>query len=422
MRQSELFTRARREAPTDEVAKNAKLLIRAGFIHKEMAGVYSYLPLGLRVIRKLENLIRRAMLALPAQEVLLPALQSKESWLATGRWDKMTDLYKLRDESGREFALGPTHEEVVTPLVKNFLSSYQDLPCLPAGRPFAIFQFQTKFRMEPRVKSGLLRTREFLMKDLYSFHRDAAGLKLFYDEVINGYRAIFKTLGLESSTYLTLAGGGTFAEFSHEFQTLTAAGEDRILICAACHLAVNEEIKDKRPTCPGCAGELSAPQTSIETANIFDLGTNFSRAFNLTYRDENGARQPVLMACYGFGVSRLLGALAEIMADDRGLVWPPPVAPFTIHLLPLGPAAGRPAAAARELYEQLQKLGLETLWDDRPVSAGEKFAEADLIGIPYRVVISDRTLAVSPKVELTERQNSGEKRLVTVNELCAFLG
>src|SRR3989344_2469243 len=228
MRQSELFTKARREDPTDEVEKNPNLLIRSGFIHKEMVGVYSYLPLGLRVVRKLENLIRRAMIALQAQEVLLPALQPKEPWLATGRWDKMTDLYKLRDESGREFALGPTHEEVVTPLVKNFLSSYQDLP-------FAVFQFQTKFRMEPRVKSGLLRGREFLMKDSYSFHRDAADLKRFYEGVINAYRTIFKTLGLGSNTYLTLAAGGAFAEFSHEFKTLTAAGEDIIRICAACH-------------------------------------------------------------------------------------------------------------------------------------------------------------------------------------------
>ena len=414
MRQSELFTKARREDPTDEVAKNAKLLIRAGFIHKEMAGVYSYLPLGLRVVRKLENLIRRAMIALPAQEVLLPALQPKEPWLATGRWDKMTDLYKLRDESGREFALGPTPEEVVTPLVKNFLSSYQDLP-------FAVFQFQTKFRMEPRVKSGLLRGREFLMKDSYSFHRDAADLKRFYEGVINAYRTIFKTLGLGSNTYLTLAAGGTFAEFSHEFQTLTAAGEDIIRICAACHLAVNDGIKNKQPVCPSCGRELSGPQTAIETANIFELGINFSRVFNLTYRDEAGTDRLALMGCYGFGVSRLLGALVEIMSDDRGLVWPAAAAPFTVHLLSLGPANGRAAGAARELYERLQKIGLEALWDERAVSAGEKLAEADLIGIPYRVVVSDRTLADN-KVELTERRAGGEKRLITADELCAFLG
>ncbi|MBI2100581.1 MAG: prolyl-tRNA synthetase [Candidatus Vogelbacteria bacterium] len=415
MRQSELFTRARREAPADETAKNAKLLIRAGFIHKEMAGVYSYLPLGLRVIRKLENLIRRAMVALPAQEVLLPALQPKESWLLTGRWDKMTDLYKLRDESGREFALGPTHEEVVTPLVKNFLSSYQDLP-------LAIWQFQTKFRMEPRAKSGLLRGREFLMKDLYSFHRDAIDLKRFYQGVINSYRTIFKTLGLESSTYLTLSGGGTFAEFSHEFQTLTAAGEDLIRICADCHLAVNEEIKNKQPVCPSCGSPLSQTQTAIETANIFELGTKFSRAFNLTYRDQAGSDQLPFMGCYGFGVSRLLGALVEIMADERGLIWPPAAAPFRLHLLSFGSANGRALGTARELYDRLQKIGCETLWDDRAASAGEKLAEADLIGIPYRVVVSDRTLAVGDKVELTERRDSEEKRFVTADELCAFLG
>ena len=333
MRQSELFTQPRREAPADEVATNAKLLVRAGFIHKEMAGVYSFLPLGWRVLQKLENLIRQEILTLGAQEILMPALQPKENWQTTGRWDKMTDLYKLRDRSERELALGPTHEEIITPLVKNYLNSYQDLP-------LSVFQFQTKFRMEPRAKSGLLRGREFLMKDLYSFHRDETDLQHFYDLVTVAYKRIFEILGLTEKTYLTLAAGGTFAEFSHEFQVLTPAGEDSIRLCKSCHLAVNEEIFDRKNNCPGCGTQKLESETAIEVANIFKLGTNFSQVFNLTYRDETGVNQPMIMGCYGLGVSRLMGALVEILSDERGLVWPEAAAPFPIHLLSLGLADG----------------------------------------------------------------------------------
>jgi len=413
MRQSELFTRTRREAPADEVAKNAKLLARAGFIHKEMAGVYSFLPLGLRVLNKLENLIRQEMLGLPAQEVSLPALQPKENWQLTGRWDKMTDLYKLEDQSERELALGPTHEEIVTPLVKNYLSSYQDLP-------LAIFQFQTKFRMEPRAKSGLLRGREFLMKDLYSFHRDETDLQNFYNQVIGAYQKIFVQLNLSDQTYLTLAGGGTFAEFSHEFQTLTPAGEDTIRICASCHLAVNDEISEKQKNCPNCGNGDLETETAIEAANIFKLGTNFSQPFNLTYRDKKGVNQSVIMGCYGLGVSRLMGILAEVMSDDRGLIWPVAAAPFPLHLLSLGQGDSEAIKAAAKLEQNLCALGHEILWDDRIIAAGEKFADADLIGLPRRAIISDKTLTMG-KIELAERR-TGEKSFLTETELCASLG
>ena len=413
MRQSELFTRGRREAPADEVAKNAKLLVRAGFIHKEMAGVYSFLPLGWLVLKKLEKLVRTEMLALGAQEILMSALQPKDNWQATGRWEKMTDLYKLRDRNERELALGPTHEEIVTPLVKNYLDSYQDLP-------LAVFQFQTKFRMEPRAKSGLLRGREFLMKDLYSFHRDEADLQRFYDLVSTAYKKILMQLGLAEKTYFTLAGGGTFAEFSHEFQILTPAGEDSIRFCDRCRLAVNEEIFDRQNNCPGCGTEKLPIATAIEIANIFKLGANFSRAFNLTYRDQAGVNQPVLMGCYGLGISRLLGALAEVLSDEKGLVWPEPAAPFLIHLLSVGPAAGPAGRAAERLYERLIKLGREIFWDDREISAGEKFAGADLLGLPYQVVISEKTLAAG-KIELIKR-TTGEKSFLTEDELCVWPG
>ena len=413
MRQSELFTRGRREAPADEVAKNAKLLVRAGFVHKEMAGVYSFLPLGWLVLKKLEKLVRTEMLALGAQEILMSALQPKDNWQATGRWEKMTDLYKLRDRNERELALGPTHEEIVTPLVKNYLDSYQDLP-------LAVFQFQTKFRMEPRAKSGLLRGREFLMKDLYSFHRDEADLRRFYDLVSTAYKKILMQLGLAEKTYFTLAGGGTFAEFSHEFQILTPAGEDSIRFCDRCRLAVNEEIFDRQNNCPGCGTEKLPIATAIEIANIFKLGANFSRAFNLTYRDQAGVNQPVLMGCYGLGISRLLGALAEVLSDEKGLVWPEPAAPFLIHLLSVGPAAGSAGRAAERLYERLIKLGREIFWDDREISAGEKFAAADLLGLPYQVVISEKTLAAG-KIELIKRA-TGEKSFLTEDELCVWPG
>lgn len=409
MRQSQLFSKARKEAPADEVAKNARLLIRAGFVDKLQAGVYTYLPLGLRVLQKIENIIREEMNAVGGQEILMPSLHPKELWQKTGRWETMDDLYKVVDSSGRENALGPTHEEVVVPLVKQFVSSYRDLP-------FSVYQFQNKFRMELRAKSGILRGREFIMKDMYSFHRDEADLARFYKIMKDVYAKVFERVGLGKSTYLTAASGGSFSKYSHEFQTVTPAGEDTIYLCGDCSIAVNKEIvEDEGGSCPEChAGNLRT-ETAVEVGNIFELKTKYTTPFNLTYKDEQGVEQPVLMGCYGIGLGRVMGTVAEVFGDDNGLVWPANIAPFAVHLVDLSMGDKDAEQYAHELYDELVGKNIEVLWDDRDLRAGEKFAESDLIGIPLRVIISKKTLEEG-KIEIKIRA-TGETRTVTREEI-----
>ena len=414
MRQSNLFTKTTREAPRDEMSRNAIWLIRAGFIHKEMAGVYSYLPLGLRVIKKIEQIISAEMNKLGSQEVLLSALHPKENWIRTGRWETMTDLYKIKDENNHELVLGPTHEEIITPLIVSHLNSYQDLP-------FSVYQFQTKFRRELRAKSGILRGREFIMKDLYSFHRDKTDLDNFYNQVGASYRKIFETVGIGEQTVLTLAAGGTFADYSHESQTLTPAGEDQVHICTKCRLAINDEIIAKHKTCPECGSTERTTETGIEVGNTFKLGTKFSAPFGLNYRDETGKSQPVIMGCYGLGISRLLGAIVEVTADDRGLAWPITVAPFRAHLISFGDNQSEVVLAqAKQIYDLLTKAGIEVLWDDRAVAPGVKLADADLLGLPFRLIISSRTIEKGV-VEVKQR-TSDNLDLVNPQKLCVLLG
>lgn len=384
MRQSELAAKTLREAPKDEEILNAILLTRAGFIDKLAAGIYSFLPLGLRVLRKIENIIQQEMLTLGGQEVLLPALHPKENWQKTGRWDNFDALIKLKAAGEKEYGLGPTHEEVISPLAKKIIFSYKDLPLY-------LFQIQVKFRNETRAKSGLLRTREFLMKDLYSFHADQEDLDEYYDKVRDAYFRIFKRCGLGEKTLLTLASGGTFAKYSHEFQTLTEAGEDTIHICQNCDLAINEEIKSETPQCPDCGSKNFKAAKAVEVGNIFKLGTKYSAPFDLKFRDAKGREQPVIMGCYGIGPTRLMGTIVEISHDEQGIIWPGSVAPFKYHLLALG-EDDKIKKAADELYEKLTARGEEVLYDDRELSAGEKFAQADLIGIPTRIVVSEKTL------------------------------
>ncbi|MBI5798827.1 MAG: prolyl-tRNA synthetase [Candidatus Yonathbacteria bacterium] len=405
MRQSQLFTKTRKEAPADEVAKNAKLLIRAGFVDKLQAGVYTYLPLGLRVLKKIENIIREEMNTAGGQEILMPSLQPKENWQTTGRWDTMDDLYKVSDTSGRENALGPTHEEIVVPLVKQFVSSYRDLP-------FATYQFQNKFRMELRAKSGILRGREFIMKDMYSFHRDEADFARYYERVQEGYARVFERVGIGATTFLTFASGGSFSKYSHEYQTLTNAGEDTIYICDTCHVAVNDEIiEDQKNACPKCGSKNLCTETAVEVGNIFNLKTKFSAPFNLTFKDEEGRDQPVLMGCYGIGLGRVLGTVVEVLGDDNGLVWPESISPFAVHLVELGKSDDTTVRIeAEKLYNELTQAGVEVLWDDRDLRAGEKFAESDLMGIPLRVVVSAKTLE-SGKFEVKTRA-TGEVSMV----------
>ncbi|MEK7582016.1 MAG: aminoacyl--tRNA ligase-related protein [Patescibacteria group bacterium] len=413
MLQSKLFTKSRKESPQNEVSKNARFLIQAGFIDKLQSGVYTYLPLGLRVLKNIENIIRDEMNKAGGQEILMPSLQPKENWETTGRWETMDDLYKVKDGSGRENALGPTHEEVVVPLAKQFISSYRDLPMY-------VYQIQNKFRMELRAKSGILRGREFLMKDLYSFHENEADLARYYDVMKNSYKNIFDRAGIGALTYLTLALGGSFSKYSHEFQTITPAGEDTIYACDKCKIAVNKEIISEQTSCPNCGSTDLKEKTSIEVGNIFKLKTKFSEPFNLVFKDKEGNNKPVTMGCYGIGLGRVMGAIVEALSDERGIIWPKEVAPFMIHLIDLSKEDNLVGAAAKRTYECLQKRGLTVLYDERKdISAGEKFADADLIGIPYRAVISEKSI-LAGGVEVKEREEK-EVRIVSEGELINFI-
>jgi prolyl-tRNA synthetase len=407
MKQSILFTKTEKNAPRDEVSLNAQLLAKGGFVDKLMAGVYSVLPLGLRVMKKIENIIREEMNAIGGQELYLPSLHPKENWEKTGRWETMDDLYKVKDASEREFALGSTHEEVISPLVKKYVSSYRDLP-------FAAYQIQNKFRMELRAKSGLLRGREFIMKDLYSFHLSQEDLDEYYEKAKQAYKNIFERVGIGEKTFVTFASGGSFSKYSHEFQTLASAGEDTIYICEKCNLAVNKEIKHETPKCPDCQRENFREEKAVEVGNIFKLGTKYSAPFGLSVKDEKGEDKMVVMGCYGIGLQRLLGTVVEVHHDEKGIVWPEATAPFQAHLISLGKDE-----EAGKIYEDLKKQGIEVLFDDRDASAGEKFADADLIGIPNRVVVSGKSLK-NGGVEIKKRPEP-ESRIISTDDLAAEL-
>ncbi len=416
MRQSKLFTKTRREAPKDEVSKNAQLLIRAGFVHKEMAGVYDLLPLGLRTFDKVVQIIREEMDKIGGQEMHLSSLQDKEAWEKTDRWsdEKVDSWFKTTLKSGAELGLGFTHEEPMTSLMREQISSYKDLPVYP-------YQFQTKFRNETRAKSGLMRTREFVMKDLYSFSKDEQEHQEFYDKAADAYKRVFERVGLGHKTYMTYASGGSFSKYSHEFQTESEAGEDIIYVDEQKKVAINKEIYEE----PGVFEALGVVKEdlreakSIEVGNIFTLGTRFSEALGLTYKDDTGADIPAFMGSYGIGPARLMATVAELMSDDKGLVWPEAVAPFGVHLVSLANDNADVVAEADELYRELSEAGVEVLYDDRDARAGEKFADSDLIGIPLRVVVSEKTLAAG-KFECVERK-SGTTQHKSLSELIGVL-
>ncbi len=411
MLQSQLFAKTHRSFPKDEITVNAQLLTQAGFIEKLMAGVYSYLPLGLRVLKKIEGIVREEMNSIGGQEILMPTLQPKTNWEKTGRWGSYDSLFKFASfYSKNDYVLGPTHEEIISPLVSKFISSYKDLPKY-------IFQIQNKFRDEKRAKSGLLRGREFFMKDLYSFHRDETALDRYYEKVKKSYEKIFKTAGLRELTYLTYASGGAFSKYSHEFQTITRSGEDTIYICDKCETAINEEIINEQNICPLCGDKNLRKEKAIEVGNIFKLKTRFSEAFDLKYRNEKGVERFVVMGCYGIGLNRLMGTIVEVHHDEKGIIWPESVAPFKAHLLNLSQSAKRKAQSDK-IYGNLQKIGVEVLYDDRKeASAGEKFADADLIGIPYRLVVSEKT---GGKIEVKKRSEAKTK-LASEKELLKII-
>ncbi len=411
MKQSALFTKTRKEAPADEVAKNAKLLIRAGYIHKEMAGVYSFLPLGVRVINNIAKIIREEMNALGGVELHLTALQDREVWEKSGRWsDEVVDnWFKTKLKSGTEVGLGFTQEEPLTKILSEHINSYKDLPKY-------VYQIQTKFRNEARAKSGILRGREFLMKDLYSFSRTDKEHEDFYERSKTAYTSVFTRAGIGAETYLTYASGGTFSKYSHEFQTLPSVGEDTIHICDVCHVAVNEEISKDVSTCPACNGKLSRTEKAVEVGNIFPLGTKYASLLGLSYAGEGGEKKPVVMGSYGIGLGRLMGTIVEVFADEKGIVWPKSVAPFAVHLVSIVGKNGEAVTSeADALYKTLNEKGIEVLYDDRDLRPGEKFADSDLIGIPTRVVISEKTMKEG-KLEVKDRK-TGTVQMLSESEL-----
>lgn len=411
MKYSKMFAKTLKIAPGSAETANHRLLVQAGFVRQVMAGVYTYLPLGLRVLNKISQIVREEMDTIGGQEVVMPLLHPSSLWKQTGGWDKIDVLFKVKSRTGREYALAQSNEETVTPLAKEWIHSTKDLP-------LAIYHINTKFRDELRSKSGILRGREFLMKDMYSFHADQADFDKFYQASKAAYLKIFKRLGLTAK--VTEASGGAFSEkISYEFEVLTDAGEAPILYCDSCDYCVNtDDIKTYKlgGDCPICHKDKLKSAMASEVGNVFDLGQKYSKAFDLTFNDESGKKQYPIMGCYGIGISRTMGVIVEKFNDERGILWPASIAPFTVHLTSLNTNDEAVIKRADEIYELLTKAGVEVLYDERTdVSAGQKLGEADMIGCPIRAVVSAKT---SEKVEVKMR-NEKEVKLVSVEELIA---
>lgn len=401
---SQLPFKPTKNPPADADTKNHQLLVQAGYVRQLMAGVYTYTPLGLRTLNKIRNVIREEMNNIGSQEILMPMLHPKGNWQTTGGWDNIDVLFKLKSRTGKDYALGQSHEEIITPLVKEIIQSYRDLP-------LSLFQIHWKFRDELRSKSGILRGREFEMKDMYSWHETQEDFEQFYEKVKHAYIKAYKRVGLMAK--VTEASGGNFTEkISYEFMVLTDAGEDDIFYCPSCEYCVNKEIAKVKTgdTCPKCnAGKLKEARAS-EIGNVFDLGQKYTKDFNLTYMDQSGQHQHPIMGCYGWGTTRTMGVIVEKYNDDKGIVWPKTVAPFDIYLINIGVSAEK----TQVIYDQLTKMGYDVLWDDREnESPGSKFAQADMIGLPARVVISERT---GDKVEFKFRDQEASQ-LIELNKI-----
>lgn len=409
MRQSSLFTKTSKTAPKDEVSKNASLLMRAGFVHKEMAGVYGYLPLGLRVIEKIKNIVREEMNNEGAQEIIMTSLQDPKIWQKTNRWDdELVEVwFKSKLKNDAEVGFGWSHEEPILEMMQRFVASYKDLPR-------SVYQFQIKLRNELRAKSGIMRGREFLMKDLYSLHASQEDMDAYYESIMEAYKRCFSRFGIGESTYVTFASGGAFTKFSHEFQTLCEAGEDTLYTNSDQSIVVNEEVLDEAAQELGIKKDELEPIKSAEVGNIFKFGTEKSEQMKIFYTDREGNKQPVYLASYGIGITRVMGVIVEKLADEKGLVWPVSVAPYQVHLIALGDFS-----EAEKIYTYLEEQGLEVLYDDRDARAGEKFADADLIGIPHRVVVG-KSFSASGKLEYKNRTEEASQEY-SLKDLVTFL-
>ncbi len=415
MKRTQLFTKVRKDVPADEAAKNAQLLLQAGFIHKEMAGVYAYLPLGVLVLENIKNIIREEMNAVGGQELMMTALQPKDIWVKTDRWDdaKVDNWFKTKLANGTELGVGLTHEEPIVDVLKDYVSSYKDLP-------ISVYQIQTKFRNELRAKSGLMRGREFIMKDMYTFARTEEEHLALYENIAAAYVRVYDRLGIGKETYRTFADGGIFTnKFSDEFQTVSEVGEDTIYVDEEKRIAINEEIyNDANLAKVGLDKAKLVKKRGVEVGNIFPLESKYTDALDVYFTDENGKQQSIIAGCYGIGVSRVMGMIAEQFADERGLVWPENVAPFRVYLAPLD-SEGPVADMAKNLYDDLQNRGISVIYDDRDVRPGQKFAEADLLGIPHRVVISKKTIEKS-QIEYKKRTES-QAEMLSVEEFISRL-
>lgn len=412
MRLSQLFTKTSKTVPGDETARNAQLLIQAGYVYKVMAGVYAYTPLGLRVVEKIKQIVREEMNAVDGQEIIMSSLQRRETWEGTGRWDdEVVDVWfksKLKDDT--EVGFGWSHEEAILEMMQQFVKSYKDLPT-------SVYQFQTKLRNELRAKSGIMRGREFVMKDMYSLHATQEDMDTYYEKVIEAYKRSYERFGLGDSTFVTFASGGAFTKFSHEFQTICDAGEDILYVNDDHTVAVNEEVLDDAAQELGVDKSELKPVKSAEVGNIFKFGTEKSEQMGVYYTDSDGKQKPIYLASYGIGITRVMGVIVEKFADDKGIVWPENVAPYRVYLVRIG--GDEATKRADDLYEQLQSKGVEVLYDDRDERPGTKFADAELMGIPHRVTVSDR-LVESDTYEYTPR-STGEMLTLTLSELLAKL-
>ncbi len=413
MRVTNLFTKTSKTAPADEVAKNAQLLIRAGFVYKVMAGVYAYTPLGLKVLENIKQIVREEMNAVSGQELIMTNLQPKETWETTGRWsDEVVDVWfktKLQDDT--ELGLAWSHEEAIMEMMQQFVKSYKDLPT-------SVYQFQTKLRNELRAKSGIMRGREFVMKDMYSLHASAEDLDEYYNKVIEAYNRVYDRLGLGDETYVTFASGGAFTKFSHEFQTICDAGEDILYVHREKNIAVNEEVLDDAVKELGIDKNEREKVKSAEVGNIFNFGTEKAEQMGINFTGQDGKEHPIYLASYGIGITRVMGVIVEKFADEKGIVWPENIAPAKVYLVRIG---GETAVKhADELYEELTAKGIEVLYDDRDERPGVKFADSELMGIPHRITVSDRLLE-EKKYEYTPRVG-GITESLTHEELLAKLG